>query len=144
VDATLGASFPLVWGCEVDVTGSYTFQQALDLTNPSAKNYKDQLPYTPRHSGNASVLLKTPWLHVGYNLMAVGKRYFMDQNIPSNEIEGYVEHGLTASRNFKLGKSATLRLQADVVNLTDRQYEVIKYYPMPGRSWRVGVTIIMN
>ena len=22
VDATLGASFPLVWGCEVDVTGS--------------------------------------------------------------------------------------------------------------------------
>lgn len=144
VDVTLGASLPLVWGCEVDVTGAYTFQQALDLTNPSAKNYKDQLPYTPRHSGNASAVLKTPWLHVGYNLMAVGKRYFMDQNIPSNEIEGYVEHGLTASRNFQLGKSATLRLQADVVNLTDRQYEVIKYYPMPGRSWRVGATIIMN
>ena len=141
VDATLAASFPIVSGCEVDVTGAYTFQQALDLTNPSAKNYKDQLPYTPRHSGNASVLLKTPWLHVGYNVMAVGKRYFMDQNIPSNEIEGYVEHGLTASRSFQLGKATTLRLQADVVNLTDRQYEVIKYYPMPGRSWRVGMNL---
>ncbi|MBQ8191074.1 MAG: TonB-dependent receptor [Bacteroidaceae bacterium] len=141
VDATLSASFPIVSGCEVDVTGAYTFQQALDLTNPSAKNYKDQLPYTPRHSGNASVLLKTPWLHVGYNVMAVGKRYFMDQNIPSNEIDGYVEHGLTASRSFQLGKATTLRLQADVVNLTDRQYEVIKYYPMPGRSWRVGVNL---
>lgn len=141
VDATLSASFPIVSGCEVDVTGAYTFQQALDLTNPSAKNYKDQLPYTPRHSGNASVLLKTPWLHVGYNVMAVGKRYFMDQNIPSNEIDGYVEHGLTASRSFQLGKATTLRLQADVVNLTDRQYEVIKYYPMPGRSWRVGMNL---
>ena len=141
VDATLAASFPLILGCEVDVTGAYTFQQALDLTNPSAKNYKDQLPYTPRHSGNASVLLKTPWLHVGYNVMAVGKRYFMDQNIPSNEIDGYVEHGLTASRSFLLGKATTLRLQADVVNLTDRQYEVIKYYPMPGRSWRVGMNL---
>jgi len=141
VDATLAASFPIVSGCEVDVTGAYTFQQALDLTNPSAKNYKDQLPYTPRHSGNASVLLKTPWLHVGYNVMAVGKRYFMDQNIPSNEIDGYVEHGLTASRSFLLGKATTLRLQADVVNLTDRQYEVIKYYPMPGRSWRVGMNL---
>lgn len=141
VDATLSASFPIVSGCEVDVAGAYTFQQALDLTNPSAKNYKDQLPYTPRHSGNASVLLKTPWLHVGYNVMAVGKRYFMDQNIPSNEIDGYVEHGLTASRSFQLGKATTLRLQADVVNLTDRQYEVIKYYPMPGRSWRVGMTL---
>ena len=87
------------------------------------------------------MLLKTPWLHVGYNVMAVGKRYFMDQNIPSNEIDGYVEHGLTASRSFLLGKATTLRLQADVVNLTDRQYEVIKYYPMPGRSWRVGMTL---
>ena len=141
VDATLAASFPIISGCEVDVTGAYTFQQALDLTNPSAKNYKDQLPYTPRHSGNASVLLKTPWLHVGYNVMAVGKRYFMDQNIPSNEIEGYVEHGLTVSRNLRIGAHATLRLQGDVVNLTDKQYEVIKYYPMPGRSCRLSAIV---
>ena len=141
VDATLAASLSVSQNCEVDVTGSYTFQQALDLTNPSAKNYKGQLPYTPRHSGSASVLLKTPWLHIGYNVMAVGKRYFMEQNIPANEIEGYVEHGLTASRNLRIGAHATLRLQGDVVNLTDKQYEVIKYYPMPGRSWRLSAIV---
>ena len=141
VDATLAASLSVFQNCEVDVTGSYTFQQALDLTNPSAKNYKGQLPYTPRHSGSASVLLKTPWLHIGYNVMAVGKRYFMEQNIPANEIEGYVEHGLTASRNLRIGAHATLRLQGDVVNLTDKQYEVIKYYPMPGRSWRLSAIV---
>jgi outer membrane cobalamin receptor len=71
--------------------------------------------------------------------MFVGKRYFMDQNIPSNEIDAYVEQGVSASRTFSFGKAHTLRLQADVVNLANRQYEVIKYYPMPGRSWRLGV-----
>ena len=141
LDATLTASFFLSRGWEMDVTGNYTFQQALDLTNPKAKNYKDQLPYTPRHSGNASLLFKTPWMHVGYTLMAVGKRYFMDQNIRANEIDGYMEHGLTVSRNFSLKRVGELRLQADVVNLTDKQYEVIKYYPMPGRSWRISATV---
>ena len=73
--------------------------------------------------------------------MAVGKRYFMDQNIRANEIDGYMEHGLTVSRNFSLKRVGELRLQADVVNLTDKQYEVIKYYPMPGRSWRISATV---
>lgn len=139
LDVTLATTISLAKGWEVDVTGNYTYQQALDVTDPSAKNYRDQLPYTPQHSGNASLLLNTPWLQVGYTLMSVGKRYFMDQNIPANEIDAYVEQGLSASHTFSFGKDNTLRLQADVLNLTDRQYEVIKYYPMPGRSWRVGI-----
>lgn len=139
LDVTLATTISLAKGWEVDVTGNYTYQQALDVTDPSVKNYRDQLPYTPQHSGNASLLLNTPWLQVGYTLMSVGKRYFMDQNIPANEIDAYVEQGLSASHTFSFGKDNTLRLQADVLNLTDRQYEVIKYYPMPGRSWRVGI-----
>lgn len=141
LDATVFASILLAQGWEMDVRGAYTFQQALDMTNPKAKNYKDQLPYIARHSGNASLLFKTPWIHVGYTLMAVGKRYFMDQNIQDNEIDGYMEHGLTVSRKFSLKKGTELRLQADVVNFTDTQYEVIKYYPMPGRSWRLSATV---
>ena len=139
VDATLATTLFLSKGWEMDVMGNYTYQQALDVTNLSAKNYRHQLPYTPQHSGNTSLLLKTPWMQVGYTLMFVGKRYFMDQNIPSNEIDAYVEQGVSASRTFSFRKAHTLRLQADVVNLANRQYEVIKYYPMPGRSWRLGV-----
>ncbi len=139
VDATLVTTLFFNKGWAMDVMGNYTYQQALDVTNPSAKNYRHQLPYTPQHSGNASLILKTPWMQVGYTLMFVGKRYFMDQNIPSNEIDAYVEQGVSASRTFSFGKTHTLRLQADVLNLANRQYEVIKYYPMPGRSWRLGV-----
>jgi outer membrane cobalamin receptor len=66
----------------------------------------------------------------------VGKRYYLAQNIAVNEIKGYCEHTATLWREFKI-KNTSLRVQAEVINLTDEQYDVIKYYPMPGRSWRL-------
>lgn len=137
VDVTLAASLALHEAWHLNLNGTYTCQDARDLTNPSAKNYKDQLPYTPRHSGNFSASIETPWCQWGYTLMAVSERYYLDQNIPANEIEGYVEHALSLSREWTLGKHALLRLQADCANLANRQYEVVKYYPMPGRTWRL-------
>lgn len=47
--------------------------KAIDLTDSDAKNYKDQLPYTPLHSGNASAIVETPWVNVGYSAVGVGK-----------------------------------------------------------------------
>ena len=141
VDAALSlSSVPFDW-LKARFNASYTYQKALDLTNPKAKNYKQQLPYTPRHSGNASLALETPWGTLGYSLMMVGKRYFMDQNIPENEVESYCEHTLALSKELKLSARTNLRLQLEVTNLTDRQYEVVKYYPMPGRAWRIGAVM---
>ena len=64
---------------------------------------------------------------------------FLAQNIPANEIEGYNEHTATLWREFDIHR-CKLRLQGEIINLTDAQYEVIKYYPMPGRSWRITGT----
>ncbi len=137
LDVSWAAAVTLAHGWNLELNGAYTYQEAKDVTNPSAKNYKHQLPYTPRHSGNVSALFNTPWCRLGYTLMMVGKRYFMDQNIPANEIEGYVEQTLSLSHEWRWNDRYSLRLQADCVNLADRQYEVVRYYPMPGRSWRL-------
>lgn len=83
--------------------------------------------------------METPWVNVGYSVVGVGKRYYLSQNLPENEIEGYWEHTMSLSHEFALG-SCRLRLQAEIINLTDEQYDVIKYYPMPGRSWRLTGT----
>ena len=32
----------------------YTYQEAIDVTNPSDTYYRDQIPYIPWHSGSAS------------------------------------------------------------------------------------------
>lgn len=140
VDATLATAISLAKGFKLIMTGGYMWQKAIDLTSQDAKNYKDQLPYTPLHSGNASAIVETPWANVGYSVVGVGKRYYLTQNIPENEIDGYMEHTLSLSREFAVG-SCRLRVQAEIINLTNEQYDVIKYYPMPGRSCRLTGTI---
>ena len=139
VDVTLATAIPLGKSVNLNLSGNYSWQKALDVTNPEAKNYKHQLPYTPEHNGNVSATLEMPWINVGYTVTMVSKRYFLAQNIEANRIDGYSEHTATLWREFKLGKCG-LRLQAEIINLTDAQYDVIKYYPMPGRSWRLTGT----
>ena len=139
IDATLATAIPLGKSVNLNLSGNYSWQKALDVTNPEAKNYKHQLPYTPEHNGNVSATLEMPWVNVGYTVTMVSKRYFLAQNIEANRINGYSEHTATLWREFKLGKCG-LRLQAEIINLTDAQYDVIKYYPMPGRSWRLTGT----
>lgn len=141
VDVTLATAMPISKQIHLNLSGNYSWQKAIDVTNKEAKNYKDQLPYTPMHNGNLSAALENPWVNIGYTINMVGKRYYLAQNLPENEIDGYQEHTATLWREFTM-KGCNLRLQAEVINLTDAQYDIIKYYPMPGRSWRVTATLI--
>ena len=140
VDFTLAMAISLCEKVKFNLSGNYSWQRAIDVTNKEAKNYKHQLPYTPDHSGNVMATIENPWVNVGYTLNAVGNRYYLAQNIPQNKIDGYVEHGVTAWHEFKM-KKISVKLQAEMSNLANTQYEVIKYYPMPGRAWRLMATL---
>lgn len=138
IDVNASVSIPVVKDIHVSLAGSYTYQKAIDVTDSNAKNYKDQIPYTPLHSGNSAFTIGMPWVNVGYTLMMVGERYYMKQNIAANRIKGYTEHTVSLSRKFDF-RNYKLQIQAECVNLTDKQYDIIKYYPMPGRSFRATV-----
>ncbi|MDE6116788.1 MAG: TonB-dependent receptor, partial [Duncaniella sp.] len=140
LDVTLATAFSLPYDMSISMSAAYTFQKAIDLTDPTSKSYKDQLPYTPVHSGNAALTFKTPYVTVGYSLVGVGKRYYLAQNIPVNEIAGYVEQNLTLSREFQF-RNVNFAIRGELINIADKQYDVIKYYPMPGRSWRVVANV---
>jgi len=140
IDVTLRTSFPIQRNVHLLLTGNYTYQKAIDLTDPTEKNYKDQVPYTPVHNGNLNLLCETSWFNISYTLTGVGKRYSLPQNLAENRIDGYIEQTVSASKRFRL-RSCRLRLQAELVNLTNEQYDVIKYYPMPGRSFRISGSI---
>ena len=140
VDFTFSTFIPIIPQIDLRIAGGYTWQKAIDVTDSSTSNYKDQLPYTPEHSGNGNIIVETPWVNVGYSVVGVGKRYYLSQNIPDYKIDGYTDHTLSVSHAFKFNKY-TLTLQAEVINLLNKQYEVIKYYPMPGRNWQVSGTI---
>ena len=122
----------------VDLTLGYSFQYAVDRTDPDSKTYGHQIPYTPRHSGSIALTATTQWVDIGYSATLVGRRYRMNQNTEANMVKGYVDQGINISRQFWL-KHGKLSVKAQVLNLFDVQYEVVKNYPMMGRNYRLGV-----
>lgn len=116
----------------------YSCQYAVDVTDSSAKNYRHQLPYTPRHSGKFTLSFLNPYVNVSYIFTAVGNRYMLPQNTLHNRIDAYTEHSFSMNRDFVFD-SCSLRLQGELLNIGNKQYEIIRYYPMPRFSWRLSV-----
>lgn len=136
LDITMGTEIPIVHRVSVVMMGAYTYQKAINKEERSA-SYNMQLPYTPRHSGNGSVMVRVPWVNIGYSVLAQGKRWSSMQTTQPYALKAYWEHTLTLSREFQLN-SCKVTLSGSVNNFTDEQYEIIKYYPMPGRSFTVA------
>lgn len=135
VDTKVAAELAFAEKIGLSLDATYTFQRALDLTDNSSKTYRNQIPYTPEHSLSASAFFTNPILDVGYNLIFVGDRYRLAQNAADNLVEGYVDQSLTLAKKIPLRYGA-LKLQAQVLNIFDVQYEVVKNYPMMGRNYK--------
>ncbi len=130
---------------KLTATGNYTYQRAMDKTDkynmPDKVTYNHQIPYTPRHSGSARLGLEMPWVNLSYTVMSSGERYSNQYNAPEYRLEGYTEHSVSAWRTFKL-KKFSISAQAEVLNLFDKEYEIVQNYPMPGRQYRGSIRII--
>ena len=120
---------------------NYTFQRAQDYTDPSdsfdeAGSYKGQIAYIPRHSGAATLNARWRRLQGDYSFIYVGERYHNSSNIPANYEQPWYTHDMSLSYPFTLDR-CTLRVTAEVNNIFNQQYEVIRNYPMPGRNYRI-------
>ena len=139
LDATLGARWAVTQSVALRLDAAYTYQHAIDKTAETHVGYNCQLPYTPRHSGNLAATVETPWVCASWNMQAMGERYAMASTTPENLIDGFTAHDINLWHEFTIRNTA-LRLQLSVCNIADRQYDIIRYYPMPGRHVRATVT----
>jgi outer membrane cobalamin receptor len=135
LDVTLAGQY--AWAAEQKISwnAGYMMQRAVDRTTVSRGS---QLPYTPRHSGSGSVVWDHPWLSVGYMVQWMGERYSSRMNTSHYCLAPFADQSLTLSHTFRHGASRWM-VYATVQNLADRAYEVVQYYPMPGRQLRVGL-----
>lgn len=127
----------------IHASANYSLQFALDVTDQESKSYCHQIPYTPRHCGSGNLIFETRWFNLSYRMTASGKRYDKNQNIPANEIPAYADHSISLNREFTFGdlQGCKIHMSLEALNLADRNYEVIRYYPMPGRSYRLTLKI---
>lgn len=125
------------------LNGNVTYQKAVDRTDSDSKTFNHQIPYTPLWSGSASLSFQTPWITVTYALIGCDKRYALSQNIPANEVPGYIDQSITLSHDFFFRNDSSLGLKLELLNIANEQYEIIRNYPMQGFGLRFKVVYIM-
>lgn len=140
VDATMLLTLNPIRDLFFTIRGQYTFQRAIDITNPADNYYRDQIPYIPRHSGSAVVNAQWRGWSLNYSWIYVGERYNQQENIRYNYTQPWYTSDLSLSKDFSIGK-VTLRGLIEVNNLLSQDYDVILNYPMPKRNYRFTLTV---
>ncbi|MBQ9603466.1 MAG: TonB-dependent receptor [Paludibacteraceae bacterium] len=146
VDAHADFSFFLPKNFTLRARLNYTYQTAIDVTNPEDTYYGHQIPYIPWHSG--SVVGGLDWKskrgdHYGFNysFIYVGKRYCQQENTVYNEVLPWYTHDLMVYAEWCIQTDRNYWLKANIElnNMLGQDYEVIRNYPMPKQNIRCTV-----
>jgi len=140
LDVSAGATFEPTSELIVALKAQYTWQRAIDVTNPSDSYYRDQIPYVPRHSGSAMVGVTYRRWSLNYSFIYAGERYSQKENILYNYVQPWYTSDMNISYRSSLGK-ANWRLTLEVNNLFSQDYDVIVNYPMPKRNYGISLEI---
>ncbi len=139
IDITSEAAFKPYKKIGLVIGASYTYQRALNVTDPAGSDYMNQIPYTPRISGSGRIGIESPLFNLSYSLLWSGHRYTLFQNYAVNRLPGYADHSISVSKNFSTAVGL-IGLNVEVLNLFDENYSIVRYFPMPGRSFRATVS----
>ncbi|WP_290308643.1 TonB-dependent receptor [Mucilaginibacter flavus] len=118
---------------------SYTYQKAIDVTDKTDFNYRQQIPYTPVNSGTLLVGAEWHKLAFNYSYIYTGERYDSKANIPENYIQPFYTHDASFTYSTRYNKHK-LKLTAEVINIFNQDYDVILNYPMPKRNYRFTIS----
>lgn len=140
IDAEAEIGMRLAHDLAIAVRAQYTWQQAEDVSDSRTAYYKHQIPYIPHHSGSAIVRMAYRNVDVNYSFIYAGERYNQRENIAANHMPAWHTHDASLSYRLKTGNTR-LRLTAEVSNIFAHNYDVIANYPMPGRTFAVGMDV---
>ncbi|MGM9851015.1 MAG: TonB-dependent receptor [Muribaculaceae bacterium] len=125
---------------ELTLRCQYTYQRAIDITNPADNYYRHQIPYIPHHSGSAIINAQWRGWAVNYSFIYVGSRYNQQENIRYNYTQPWYTSDVTIQRDFSIRRVA-LRAMLEINNLLSQDYDVIINYPMPKRNFRITLSV---
>ena len=137
VDVTASVTQRLDEGHALVFNANYTWQQVKNDTE--GDNHKgNQIAYTPEHSGGFSVAWENPWLNASVNGIFATSRWANNEHYSGTLLKGYSDFGMTLYRDIRY-RNHIFGLRFDVKNIFNQQYEIVRFYPMPGRSWQITI-----
>lgn len=121
----------------LDLSANYSLQSVVDRTDSEGDSYGKQQAYTPVHSLAWAARWDNPWCSVGLTLLAASERWSTHNHVEETRLAPYADLQAAVQKTFSLGRGQRLDFNFTINNLTHHQYDLVRFYPMPGRAWRV-------
>jgi|AntRauTorckE6833_2_1112554.scaffolds.fasta_scaffold00592_8 iron complex outermembrane receptor protein len=121
---------------------SYTYTSAKNVSRAQPYSSGKQLVYIPQHSLQSSinVAYRDYMLDIGHHF--TGSRYTSSDN--TSYMPPFSTIDLVVSTDFSLNKKMEGALLMKVNNVTNTNYQVVAWYPMPGRNYEATLSVKFN
>ncbi|ANH81605.1 hypothetical protein A8C56_12015 [Niabella ginsenosidivorans] len=140
IDIAVATVFEKIKRWEIKAALAYTYQHATDHTDPGKAAYGNQIPYTPEHSGSLRLSGSNGRFSASYNIQASSYRYTTGEQLSDGYLKGWGLHDINFRYALPL-RSTRLLFSAELNNIFNAQYEIVKFYPMPGINYRLGAAV---
>ena len=126
------------WQWGLDLMGTRTISTTEESATKS--DIGKQLPYIPRIKASGSFYLGYGSYKVKYNHSYTGER---DTPYNTLKIEPYYIASISIEKTFE-GQAYSIKSFLRIDNLFNKEYQVMAWYPMPLRSYQLGVSILFH
>jgi len=137
-DFTSKFNYTLNQKSEIQTNINYTYQLALDKSDPTSPLYNNQIPYTPQHTISFNTGFQKQRWGVFYNQIFSSGRYYLGENKPAYFVKGFSVSDVSANYRIKV-YTKPLVLSAEVNNIFNLNYDIVRSFPMPGTSLRLTI-----
>ena len=118
---------------------SQSINKSIDVTDKDGFTYGHQLPYTPNYFASYQINIKYAQFISSLNILHSAGRYVLTENVPHNYLEGFVDIGFNVAYDLKFKNGQDLTLKAQANNILNKNYQVVKSFPMPGRHYQFTI-----
>ncbi|MCX7735136.1 MAG: TonB-dependent receptor [Candidatus Kapabacteria bacterium] len=120
----------------LNIKFNYTLQMITDESSNSYTKGKI-IVYTPQELINSTISLKTDIVNTLLGLFYSSHRFYLPENDYNSYLPSYFLINFSLYKDFQIFKN-DFRIRIDFENILDRRYEIIRNYPMPGFSFKIG------
>ncbi len=140
VDIGLKTLATIITRIRASLSINYSYQQALNINDPSSSVYLNQLPYTPKNTLAVNTGLDYNKCGLYYNQVISSSRYYNNNNLLDDYLPAYSTSDASFVYRFT-ARNNPVTASLAVSNIFDKNYVVVQSYPMPGRSFRILIQI---
>ncbi len=121
----------------INLSLSYTLQNPTDQT-PNSPTKGKLISYMPKELLSGYIYFRNSILNPGFRAIYVSHRFSLPDNHYESMLKSYMISNIFLFKEFKFN-SIILKTRFEICNLFDTQYEIIKNYPMTGRTWNLTI-----